>query len=253
MQRTLEIGSYQTAWAMLHRLRSVLVRPGRELLSGRVEVDETSIGGEAHGLAGGRAKGKKALVVVAVEVADPKGFGRCRMRIIDDATAATLHGFVTDTIASGATVITDGWSGYLGIDNSGYAHDRRSQRAAKALGEDVGKLLPGVHRIASLVNRWLASTHQGAVENEHLAGYLDELCFRFNRRTSRSRGPVFLRALQLAVGHDPVRYRQLTKHPRPRSEPPRPPGATGHPPSIDRPRADRPWRRQLHQAEAESG
>ena len=243
LQRTLEIGSYQTAWAMLHRLRSVLVRPGRELLAERVEVDETYIGGDEPGLAGGRAKGKKALVAVAVEIKNPKGFGRCRMRVIPDATAATLHQFVTDTITAGATVITDGWSGYLGIDKAGYVHDRRSQRAAKALGEDPGKLLPGVHRVASLAKRWLASTHQGAVDTEHLAGYLNEFCFRFNRRTSRSRGLVFLRVLQLAVGHDPVRYRQLIKRPRPRRAPPRPPGATGHPPSIDRPRADRPWRR----------
>jgi len=243
LQRTLEIGSYQTAWAMLHRLRSVLVRPGRELLAGRVEVDETYIGGDEPGLAGGRAKGKKALVAVAVEIKNPKGFGRCRMRVIPDATAATLHQFVTGTITAGATVITDGWSGYLGIDKAGYVHDRRSQRAAKALGEDPGKLLPGVHRVASLAKRWLASTHQGAVDTEHLAGYLNEFCFRFNRRTSRSRGLVFLRVLQLAVGHDPVRYRQLIKRPRPRRAPPRPPGATGHPPSIDRPRADRPWRR----------
>jgi transposase-like protein len=242
VQRTLEIGSYQTAWAMLHRLRSVLIRPGRELLSGLVEVDETYIGGEEPGLAGGRARGKKSLVVVAVEIIESKGFGRCRMKIIPDAAGETLHAFITDTVAPGTTVITDGWSGYLGIDKLGYIHDRRSQRAAKALGEDVGKLLPGVHRVASLVKRWLASTHQGAVEAEHLAGYLDEFCFRFNRRRSRSRGLVFLRVLQLAVGHDPVRYRQLIKRPRPRYEPPQPPHATGHPPSIDRPLANRPWR-----------
>lgn len=243
LQRTLQIGSYQTAWAMVHRLRSVLIRPGRELLSGQVEVDETYIGGQEPGLAGGRAKGKKALVAVAVEVTQPKGFGRCRMRIIPDGSAATLHAFIVDNVASETTVITDGWSGYLGIDKVGYHHDRRSQRAAKALGEDIGLLLPGVHRIAALAKRWLLSTHQGAVDTEHLDEYLDEFCFRFNRRTSRSRGLVFLRVLQLAVGHDPVRYRQLIKRPRQRPVPPRPPGATGHPPSIDRPHADRPWRR----------
>ncbi len=139
-------------------------------------------------------------------------------------------------------MITDGWNGYLGIDKSGYTHDRRSQRAAKALGEDIDKLLPGVHRVASLAKRWLLSTHQGAVDTEHLARYLDEFCFRFNRRRSRSRGLLFYRTLQLAVDHHPVRYRQLVKQTRPRAVPPRPPGATGHPPSIDRPRAARPWR-----------
>ncbi len=242
LQRTLEIGSYQTAWAMLHRLRSVLIRPGRELLSGSVEVDETFIGGEEPGLAGGRATGKKSLVCVAVEVLSPRGFGRCRMAVIDDATAKSLHKFVADHIEVGATVITDGWNGYRGIDKAGYTHDRRSQRAAAARGEDPGELLPGVHRIAALAKRWLLSTHQGAVHREHLAEYLDEFVFRFNRRTSRSRGLVFMRVLQLAVGHDPVRYRELIRRSRPRETPPIPPGATGHPPSLERPRPDRPWR-----------
>src|SRR5699024_7718094 len=136
----------------------------------------------------------------------PKGFGRARMRIIDDASGETLGAFVTDNVAAGATVITDGWSGYFGISKLGYTHDRRNQSAAKARGEDIDSLLPGVHRVASLAKRWLLSTHQGAVEREHLGSYLDEFCFRFNRRTSRSRGLVFLRVLQLAVGHDPVRY-----------------------------------------------
>src|SRR5680860_512744 len=207
-----------------------------------VEVDETYIGGEEAGLAGGRAKGKKALVAVAVEVKSPQGFGRCRMRIIPDGSARTLHTFVTDNVASGSTVITDGWSGYLGIDKVGYAHDRRSQRAAKALGEDIGKLLPGVHRIAALAKRWLLSTHQGAVHIEHLPGYLDEFCFRFNRRRSRSRGLVFYRVLQLAIGHDPVRYQQLIARSKPKTVRPAPPGNRGHPPSLDRPRARRPWR-----------
>ena len=101
LQRTLQIGSYQTAWAMLHRLRSVLLRPGRELLSGQVEVDETYIGGQEAGLAGGRAKGKKALVAVAVEVKPPTGFGRCRMRVIPDGSASVLHTFITDNVAPG--------------------------------------------------------------------------------------------------------------------------------------------------------
>jgi len=242
LQRTLEIGSYQTAWAMLHRLRSVLVRPGRERLSGVVEVDETFIGGEEPGLAGGRAKGKKALVCVAVEVASPRGFGRCRMAVIADASATTLHRFIADHVQAGSTVITDGWAGYLGIEAAGYVHDRRSQRAAVARGEDPGALLPGVHRIAALAKRWLLSTHQGAVDREHLPGYLNEFVFRFNRRTSASRGLVFMRVLQLAVDHDPVRYRELIRRPRPRPTPPIPPGATGRPPSLERPRPDRPWR-----------
>ena len=226
---------------MLHRLRSVLTGPSN-CCPGR--WGRRDLHRRRAGRAGRRAtKGKKALVAVAVEVQSGKGFGRGRTRVIPDGSAQTLHAFITDTVAAGSTVITDGWSGYRGIEAAGYPHDRRSQRAAKALGEDMGKLLPGEHRVASLGKRWLLSTDQGAVEVEHLPGYLDEFCFRFNRRRSRSRGLVFLRVLQLAVGHEPVRYKELIKRPRPRGVPPRPPGSTGHPPSLDRPRATRPWRR----------
>jgi transposase-like protein len=161
VQRTLEIGSYQTAWAMLHRLRSVLVRPGRDRLAGMVEVDETYIGGEEPGLRGGRARGKKVLTGIAVEVSEPKGIGRCRMAPLADASAESLHAFVTDHVEPGSTVITDGWQGYRGLDQLGYVHDRRSQRAARRRGDDPGELLPAVHRVASLAKRWLLGTLKG--------------------------------------------------------------------------------------------
>src|SRR5207249_11386164 len=109
LRRALEIGSYQTAWAMLHRLRSVLLRPGRERLRGSVEVDETFIGGEELGTRGGRRKGKKVMVGVAVERVEPKGFGRCRMVPIPDASAETLRSFLLENVDPGARVITDGW------------------------------------------------------------------------------------------------------------------------------------------------
>ncbi len=164
VQRELEISSYQTAWAVLHRLRSVLVRPGRERLTGTVEVDETFIGGEEPGLRGGRAKGKESLVGVAVEVKEPTGLGRCRMAILVDASAASLHPFVTAHVEPGATVITDAWQGYSGINELGYTRARRSQRAARSRGDDPFGLLPGVHRVASLAKRWLLGTHQGSVD-----------------------------------------------------------------------------------------
>lgn len=242
-KRVLEIGSYQTAWAMLHRLRSVLVRPGRDRLAGRVEVDETFIGGEEPGLPGGRAKGKKVLTGVAVEVREPKGIGRCRMAPLRDASSVSLHAFVEDHVDTGATVITDGWPGYLGLAALGYVHDRRSQWAARARGDDPDALLPAVHRVASLTKRWLLGTHQGAVEDAHLPSYLNEFVFRFNRRTSRSRGMVFYRVLELAVAHAPVRYKDLIVSRRPRDVPPIPPRRRSQPPSLQRPPANRPWRR----------
>ena len=242
LKRTLEIGSYQTAWTMLHRLRSALVRPGRERLSGMVEVDETYIGGEEPGLRGGRARGKKVLTGIAVEVQEPKGIGRCRMAPLVDASAGSLHAFVSDHVEPGTRVITDAWQGYHGLDGLGYFHDRRSQRAARARGEDPGQLLPAVHRIAALVKRWLLGTHQGSVDEAHLPGYLDEFVFRFNRRRSRSRGLVFFRVLELAVGHGPVRYRDLVMNPEPKALPPVAPAGRGHPRSLERPPANRPWR-----------
>jgi transposase-like protein len=243
LKRTLEIGSVQTAWMILHRLRSVLVRPGRERLTGTVEVDETFIGGEEPGLRGGRARGKKVLTGIAVEIRPrPKGIGRCRMAPLADASAASLRSFLTDHVEPGTTVITDGWSGYKGIDKLGYIHQPRSQRAARARGEDPGELLPVVHRVASLVKRWLLGTHQGAVNAAHLPSYLDEFVFRFNRRHSRSRGMVFYRVLELAVEHGPVRYHDVIASSRPRDEPPDPPLSRGHPPSLDRAPANRPWR-----------
>ena len=236
------VRSYQTAWAMLHRLRSVLVRPGRDRLRGSVEVDEAYIGGEEPGLRGGRARGKKVLVGVAVEIREPRGMGRCRMVPLADASADSLHAFVSNHVEPGAHIITDGWTGYRGLEERGYTHDRRSQRAARAAGEDPGELMPAVHRVISLAKRWLLGTHQGAVEEAHLPSYLNEFVFRFNRRTSRSRGLVFYRVLELAVAHEPVRYRDLITHKRPRAVPPVPPRPGGHPPSLERPAAHRPWR-----------
>jgi transposase-like protein len=239
LKRALEIGSYQTAWAMLHRLRSVLVRPGRERLRGDVEVDETYIGGEEPGLRGGRQKGKKVLVGVAVERVEPKGFGRCRMVPIADASAETLRSFLVENVEPGAKVITDGWSSYPGATKDLYIHEP----IPGASGADASKLLPGVHKVSSLAKRWLLGTHQGSVDEEHLPAYLNEFVFRFNRRRSRSRGLVFYRVLELAAAHDPVRYRDLIANPKPGRQRRPPPGTRGRPPRLERPRAKRPWRR----------
>jgi transposase-like protein len=240
LQRSLEIGSYPTAWAMLHRLRSVLARPGRDRLSGTVQADETFIGGDEPGLRGGRARGKKVLTGIAVEVSAPKGIGRCRMEVLADASAESLNPFITGAVEPGSTVITDAWMGYHGLDGLGYARERRSQRAARARGEDPGELLPAVHRVASLAKRWLLGTHQGRVDEAHLQSYLDEFVFRFNRRRSASRGLVFYRVMELAALHDPVRFRDLIAARKPHPVPPA--RGWGHAPSLDRPAANRPWR-----------
>ena len=242
LKRTVEIGSYQTAWALLQRLRSVLVRPGLERLSGPVEVGEAYVGGAESGLSGGRAHGNKVLVGVAVEVRGPKGMGRCRIAPLVDVSGASLRQLVTDHVEQGATVITDGWRGCSGLTELGYAHERRNQRAVRFLGEDPDHLLPTVQQVIALAKRWLLGTYHGAVEPAHLPSYLNEFVFRFNHRHSRSPGMVFFRILELAVAHVPLRYHDLIATRGPRKVPPAAPHRRGHMPSQALPPAKRSWR-----------
>ena len=203
LQRALGLRSYKTAWAMLHKLRRVMVRPGRDRLHGTVEVDETYWGSEEQDVVG-RLTYEKALIVVAAEE-DGGGIGRIRLRHIPDLSQASLHGFIAQTIEPGSTVRTDGLNAYLGLE--GYTHDRRVQRR-QLQGEH---LLPRVHRVVSLLKRWLLGTHQGAIGQEHLDYYLDEFTFRFNRRKSASRGKLFYRLVQQAVQVEPVTYESMIK------------------------------------------
>jgi len=192
--------SYQVAWMMLQRFRVAMVNTDRKQLSGDVEVDETFAGGEEHG--GKRGRGAtKSIVVIAVEIRQPKGFGRVRMRHIPDASGESLLPFVREVVAPGSVVRTDGWSGYNGLSDYGYTQDIL---VLSSSGDPAHVSIPGVHRVASLLKRWLLGTHQGSVLSNHLQSYLDEFTFRFNRRTSRSRGLVFRRLLEQAVITGPV-------------------------------------------------
>jgi transposase-like protein len=196
LQRVLGLGSYETAWTWLHKLRRAMVRPGRDRLAGRVEVDETYLGGARPGKRGRGAAGK-ALIVVAAQEAG-QGIGRIRMRRVPDASGARLQPFILEAIARGSVVHTDGWEGYTGLDRNGYVHEVTVRKAGAT------ELLPRVHRVVALLKRWLLGTHQGAVSHAHLDYYLDEFTFRFNRRTSRSRGKLFYRLVQQAAAVDPV-------------------------------------------------
>jgi hypothetical protein len=201
LQRVLGLGSYKTAWALLHKLRRAMVRPGRDRLHGVVEVDEAFWGGEETGLKG-RLVCDKALIIVAAEEDGP-GIGRIRLRRIADCDRATLHGFIAEAIEPGSTVRTDGWNAYREL--TGYLHDRQVQR------QTGQHLLPRVHRVISLLRRWLLGTHQGAIGLEYLDDYLNEFTFRFNRRKSASRGKLFFRLAQLAVQVDPAPFQSLRR------------------------------------------
>lgn len=211
LQRVLGLGSYRTAWSWLHKLRRAMVRSGRDRLAGVVEADEIFIGGPVEGKRG-RGAGGKALVLIMAQ-ADGNRVGRIRLARIADASASSLEPAIGRAIEPGTRVQTDGWRGYRGLQALGYDH--QVTRPAAELGDN---LLPRANRVASLLKRWLLGTHQGAVRMEQLDYYLDEYTFRFNRRTSDSRGLLFHRLMQQAVALGPVRGKDLVGSPaRPES------------------------------------
>ena len=209
LQRTLGLRSYKTAWTWLHKLRRAMVRPGRDRLTGRVEVDEAYVGG-VHPGRRGRQTETKALVAVAVQVEGPQ-LGRIRLQRIPDASGPSLLQFVQDAVEPGSLVHTDGWVGYDPLRRHGY---KRRITFLQGQQKSPSQLMPHVHQVVSLLKRWLLGTHHGAVTHEHLDYYLDEFTFRFNRRRSRSRGKLFYRLVQQAVVVDPAPYESLIKYAR---------------------------------------
>jgi transposase-like protein len=208
VKQALGLRSYATAWTWLHKLRRAMVRPGRDRLEGLVEVDETYVGGLEGGVVG-RKTHHKTLVGVAVEVRGRR-MGRIRLTCLANASRRSLHSFLRESTEAGSTIHTDGLPAYRGLEDLGYVHQVSNLIAAghKAAATE---LLPHVHRVASLLKRWLLGTHQGAVRSQHLPYYLDEFTFRFNRRNSQSRGKLFWRLLQQAVEIEPTSYRQIVQ------------------------------------------
>ena len=202
LQRILGLKSYGTTWAWMHKLRTAMVRPGRDRLRGLVEVDETLVGGPKPGKRGRGASGK-VLVLVAVEDREgtkQKGIGRIRLKVITDASGPTLEKAIEELVEPGSTVRTDGWTGYNGLKEKGYRHVV-VQHQEEEPGQDP---TPLVHRVASLLKRWLLGIHHGRVEASHLHYYLDEFTFRFNRRRARSRGKLFYELMRQALMVDPA-------------------------------------------------
>ena len=202
LQKVRGLGSYHTAWNWLHKLRRAMVRPGQDRLTGVVEVDEIFIGGERPGKRGRGAAGK-TLVVIAAQEGD-HGIGRIRKCRVADAAGESLEPAVWQFVEPGSVVRTDGWRGYNGLVELGYQHN--VVRKTSELGDN---LLPLANRVASLLKRWLLGTHQGAVQHSHLEYYLDEYTFRFNRRTSKSRGLLFYRLICQAIDLGPVPESQI--------------------------------------------
>jgi len=203
LQRVLGLKTYESAWTWLHKIRMAMVNPNRKKLSGTVEIDETFIGGVSTGKRG-RGADNKVQVIIAAELDDNK-VGRCRMKIISDASTNSIHPFVLENIEEGSTLITDGWRGYNGIEEKGFVREIHVQTDET----DENKLLPHIHTINSLLKRWLLGTHQGRVEEKHLQSYLDEYVFRFNRRKSADRGLLFYRLIESATRTKTITYDEL--------------------------------------------
>ncbi|MCP4184763.1 MAG: IS1595 family transposase [Hyphomicrobiales bacterium] len=202
LQKALGLGSYHTAWEWLHKLRRAMVRPGRDRLSGLVEMDETFIGGVRPGKRGRGADGK-TIVLVAVENKDMQ-MGRIRLSTIPDTASEAIKNATLQMVDPGSTINTDGWDGYNMLSNYGYVHAPVTH--AKSMSGDA---TPLAHHVISLLKRWWLGTHQGAISPEHLPYYLDEFTFRFNRRTSISRGKLFYRLIEQALQIDPVPAKSL--------------------------------------------
>jgi len=203
LQRILGIGSYETAWTWLHKFRRIMVISDREKLSETIEVDETLVGGKKSGKRGRGAEGK-TLVIVALEVKN-HGTGRVRLSIIPDGTRKSINPFIQGNIAKESTITTDGWRGYVDVKKMGYAHEISNDTILS----DEEEILPNVHRIASLLKRWLLGTHQNYISKNHLQYYLDEFVFRHNRRKSKSRGLLFYTLIKQAILNEPIEYNKV--------------------------------------------
>lgn len=201
LQRQLGIRRYETAWTILHKLRRAMVRPGRDLLLEEVEVDEVYIGAPEEGLSGGRRLEEKALVVGAVEIRG-RASGRIRLKVVPDASARSLSGFVQAHVQPGAIVRTDGWQGYASLAGMGYRHLSQTQGTPK----QAEVLSPRIHRAFGNLQTWLRGTHHG-VSKKHLQAYLDEFTFRFNRR--RTPMAAFQTLLGLGSQREPTTYKEL--------------------------------------------
>ena len=204
IQSILGLGSYNSAWTWLHKIRRSMIRLESPKLSGTIEVDEGFLGGKTTG--GKRGRGTtRPMIITGVELKEHGQLGRIKMIPINDASSNSLHPFVENNIEQGSKIITDDWNGYNGIEGKGYI------REVQHLNEGDEEL-PHVHLIISLLKRWLLGTMQGSYSKKYLEYYLDEYVFRFNRRKSKHRGLLFYRFMEIAVTRPPTTMKEIKEN-----------------------------------------
>ena len=208
--------SYASAWHLLHKLRAAMSFVHHDRLQGMVEFDETFVGGHDEGAGSGGTQGhasNKITVFVATERTESGAIGRIRLARGYDATALSIARFIAQTIEPCSTLVTDGWTAYpwalqlLERERLHYEHLPTTVKRAPGHAHDW---LPGVHRVSSLLKRWLLGTHQGAVSDHQMDQYLAEFVFRFNRRSSAHRGLLFWRLVSALTDADPLRRSEVT-------------------------------------------
>lgn len=204
LQGQLGIGSYKTAWLLLHKLRRAMVDPGRSLLQTLVEVDETEMplrskNDPADRKKGGRSAVGKIFIVGAVELSEDGQPRRIRLAQIPDGASKTLHGFIGRAVEPGAHIITDGWLGY---ENP----PANTHEAKIVTGRRAHEILRWVHRVFSNLKTWAKGVFHG-LRKAHVQRYLDEFVFRWNRR--RHTHIAFDRLLGIGLDLGPASYRDF--------------------------------------------
>jgi transposase-like protein len=203
LQRDLGLGSYQTAWTMLHKLRSALSRRPNQLLKGLVEADETFVGGSRAGGKRGRGAPNKTMVAVLVERKEQSA-GAAFLAVVPDGSFESLGPTLRGAIqGADTTLVTDGHKGYLPLRDQGVDHEAHVQGTPARAGE----ILPWVHVIISNLKAWLLGTFRG-VSPKHLDRYLLEFTYRLNRR--RIADGLFFYVTRRAAQGAPLPYHRLT-------------------------------------------
>ncbi len=216
LQDALGFGSYETAWAWLHKLRRAMVRPGRDLLGGTdrqgrpvgVELDQSFLGGRTPWKPGSGSA--KVPITIAVERTAAGRLGRARLEVASRPGSKDMVDFAREVITPGTMIHTDGAAAFLSLPRLGYGHQVSPSTQNSLRVENIDAVTPGPHLVSSLLKRWTAGTLHHNLSRRHLPYYLDEFTFRFNRRNSRARGMLFYRLLQQAVETDPHPLKDLT-------------------------------------------